>query len=211
VDAAVKRGLYLVTPDWDDTARLVAVSRAALLGGATVLQYRHKTAAPSLKLVQAQALRELTRELGAALIINDSLQLALDVDAEGLHIGREDGDLRAVMAAAAGRLKIGVSCYGDFKRARAAVSGGASYIAFGAMYASPTKPLAPVAPSSLIRRANEEFIKVPVACIGGITAENAAPLIAAGADWVAVITDIYQAADPQAQAAKITALFAHAS
>lgn len=203
----MKRGLYLVTPDWDDTAQLVATSRAAILGGATVLQYRHKTAAPALKLEQAQALRTLTHELGVSLIINDALELALAVEADGLHIGREDGELRALKAASGGRLQIGVSCYGDFKRARAAVSGGASYIAFGAMYASPTKPQAPVAPSTLISRAKEEFINVPVACIGGITAENAAPLIDAGADWVAVITDIYQNADPRAQAAKIAALF----
>ncbi|MDP5239005.1 thiamine phosphate synthase [Uliginosibacterium sp. 31-16] len=203
----MKRGLYLVTPDWDDTARLVATSRAAILGGATVLQYRHKTATPTLKLEQAQALRALTRELGVALIINDSLELALAVDAEGLHIGRDDGELRALKAASSGRLQIGVSCYGDFKRARAAVSGGASYIAFGAMYASPTKPEAPVAPIELISRAQAEFINVPVACIGGITAANAAPLVEAGADWVAVITDIYQNADPQAQAAKITELY----
>ncbi|GAB2895177.1 thiamine phosphate synthase [Uliginosibacterium flavum] len=203
----MRRGLYLVTPDWDDTARLIAVSRAAILGGATVLQYRHKTASPALKLEQAQALRVLTRELGVSLIINDKLPLALAVDADGLHIGREDGELPALRAASGGRLQIGVSCYGDFKRARAAVSGGASYIAFGAMYASPTKPEAPVAPIELISRAKAEFINVPVACIGGITASNAAPLIDAGADWVAVITDIYQAADPQAQAAKIAALY----
>jgi thiamine-phosphate pyrophosphorylase len=203
----MRPGLYLITPDWDDTDRLLRVSRAAILGGATVLQYRHKTAAPTLKLAQAQALRSLTRELETTLIINDDLQLALAVDADGLHIGREDGDLSALRAASGGRLQIGISCYGDFKRARAAVSEGASYVAFGAMYASPTKPLAPPAPLSLISRAKAEFINLPVACIGGITAENAAPLIAAGADWVAVITDIYQAADPQAQAAKFTALY----
>jgi len=203
----IKRGLYLVTPDWNDSARLLAVSRAAFLGGATVLQYRHKTAAPALKLAQAQALRALTRELGIRLIINDDLQLALAVDADGLHIGRDDGDTAAMKAAAGRPLLIGVSCYGDFKRARAAVSGGADYIAFGAMYASPTKPQAPAAPIDLIRRAKEEFINIPVACIGGITADNATPLIEAGADWVAVITDIYQAADPQAQAAKFAALY----
>lgn len=202
----MKRGLYLVTPDWDDTERLLRVSRAALQGGAGVLQYRHKLAAPALKLEQAQALRALTRELGAALVINDSLQLALDVGADGLHIGRDDGDVPAVLAAAAGRLQVGVSCYADFERARVAQAAGAAYVAFGAMYASPTKPLAPPAPIELVARARAE-LGARVACIGGITAANAAPLVAAGADWVAVITDIYQAADPQAQAAKIASLF----
>ncbi|MBS1209081.1 MAG: thiamine phosphate synthase [Proteobacteria bacterium] len=203
----MKRGLYLVTPDWNDSARLLQVSRAAILGGATVLQYRHKTAPPVLRLAQARALRALTRELGISLIINDDLQLALAVDAEGLHIGRDDGDITLIKAAAGRPLQVGVSCYGDFERARAAVSGGADYVAFGAMYASPTKPEAPSAPIGLIRRAKQAFNNVPVACIGGITADNAALLIEAGADWVAVITDVYQATDPQAQAAKIAALY----
>lgn len=202
----MKRGLYLVTPDWDDTAQLVATSRAAILGGATVLQYRNKTAAPALKLEQAQALRVLTRELGVTLIINDALELALAVEADGLHIGRDDGELATRRAASGGHLQIGVSCYGDFERARAAHAAGADYVAFGAMHASPTKPHAPLAPASLITRA-KQALGARVACIGGITAANAAPLIEAGADWVAVITDIYQAADPQAQAAKIAALY----
>lgn len=202
----MKAGLYLVTPDWDDTARLVAASRAAIRAGATVLQYRHKTAVAGLKLEQAQALRALTRELGAFFIINDSLELALAVGADGLHIGRDDGEVAALKAASGGRLAIGVSCYGDFARAQAAHAAGADYVAFGAMYASPTKPHAPLAPIELIRRAKRE-LGARVACIGGITAENAAPLVAAGADWVAVITDIYQSAAPQAQAAQIAALY----
>ena len=202
----MKAGLYLVTPDWNDTIRLVAVSRAAIEGGATVLQYRHKSATPELKLEQAQALRALTRELGAFFVINDSLELALAVEADGLHIGRDDGDLPALRAASGGRLQTGISCYGDFARAQAAHAAGADYVAFGAMYASPTKPHAPLAPLDLIRRAKAE-LGARVACIGGITAANAAPLIEAGADWVAVITDIYQSADPQAQAARIAALF----
>lgn len=201
----MKPGLYLVTPDWDDTGRLVVASRAAILGGATVLQYRHKTATATLKLAQAQALRALTRELGACFVINDSLELALAADADVLHIGRDDGDLPALRRQAP-QLAIGVSCYADFERARAAHAAGATYVAFGAMYASPTKPLAPPAPIELIARAKRE-LGARVACIGGITADNAAPLIDAGADWVAVISDIYQSADAQAQAAKIATLY----
>lgn len=203
----MKRGLYLVTPDWVDTTRLLAQSQAAIQGGATVLQYRHKSAAHALRLEQASALRGLTRQLGVSLIINDDVHLALTVGADGVHIGRDDGALPAVRAAAGANLQIGVSCYGDFARAQAAQAAGADYIAFGAMYASPTKPLAALAPFSLICRAKAE-LRVPVACIGGITAANAAPLIEAGADWLAVITDIYQSPEPQVQAAKIAALYA---
>lgn len=201
----MKPGLYLVTPDWDDTARLLAASEAALAGGATVLQYRHKHAPNALRLEQASALRVLSLRYDTCLIINDSLELALAVGADGLHAGRDDGELAALRAATQGML-LGVSCYGDFARAAAAHAAGADYIAFGAMYASPTKPQAPAAPHGLIARAKAE-LGARVACIGGITAGNAAPLVAAGADWVAVITDIYQSADPQAQAAKIAALY----
>ena len=202
----MRRGLYLVTPDWDDTKHLIAVSRAAIEGGATVLQYRHKTASPALRLEQAGALRTLTRELGAFFIVNDDLELALAVAADGLHAGRDDGEVAALKTAANGRLEIGVSCYNDFDRARAAHAAGADYVAFGAMYASPTKPHAPSAPVELISRARRE-LGARVACIGGITADNAAPLVEAGADWVAVISDIYQAADPRAQAERIARLF----
>ncbi len=202
----IPSGLYLVTPDWRDTARLVSSSRAAMLGGARVLQYRHKTASHALKIEQAQALRTLTRALDVFFIVNDSLELALAVEADGLHIGRDDGELAALRAASGGRLAIGVSCYGDFGRAQAAHAAGADYVAFGAMHASPTKPHAPLAPVALISRAKQE-LGARVACIGGITAANAAPLVNAGADWVAVITDIYQSADPQAQVAKIAALY----
>jgi thiamine-phosphate pyrophosphorylase len=203
----MKRGLYLVTPDWLDTERLLAVSEAALKGGATILQYRHKTADTALRLMQAKALRRLTRYYEAALIVNDDLDLALAVSADGLHIGREDGELSALRAKAKRPLQIGVSCYNDFSRARAAAAEGAAYVAFGAMYASPTKPEAVAAPITLIRQAKTE-LDVPVACIGGITATNARPLVQAGADWVAVITDIYQAKAPEQQARLFAALYA---
>lgn len=203
----MKRGLYLVTPGWSDTGRLLAASRAALEGGATVLQYRHKMATPQLKLEQAHALRILTHEFDAALVINDEVLLALAVGADALHIGREDGDPREMVRAVGKRLAIGVSCYDDFERARTAVAAGAAYVAFGAMYPSPTKPEAVAAPHELIGRAKAE-LDTSVACIGGITADNAAPLVAAGADWVAVITDIYNADDGCTQAARYTALFA---
>lgn len=202
----MQRGLYLVTPDWNDTARLLATSHAAMLGGAQVLQYRHKTANPTLRREQARALRELTREQEVALIINDDLDLALAVGADGVHIGRDDGEAALLREAAGAELCIGVSCYNNFERARAAVDAGASYVAFGAMFASPTKPEAVAASPALITRAKTE-LGARVACIGGITAANAAPLVKAGADWLAVITDMYHATDPQAQAMRFARLY----
>ncbi|GAB4060748.1 thiamine phosphate synthase [Uliginosibacterium sediminicola] len=203
------RGLYLVTPDWDDTARLLAATEAAIEGGAVCVQYRHKSATRDLRLAQAQAqaLRTLTRRLGVPLLINDDLPLAQQVAADGVHLGREDGELAAARAVLGAQAIIGASCYNSLERARAAQAAGASYVAFGAMFASPTKPEAVAAPLELIAQAKAE-LGLPVACIGGITADNAPLLVAQGADLLAVITDIYAASAPQAQAARFAALYA---
>ncbi|MFT3734257.1 MAG: thiamine phosphate synthase [Rhodocyclaceae bacterium] len=202
----MKRGLYLVTPDQNDTGHLLALTEAALRGGAVCVQYRHKTASESLRQEQAKALRALTREHDVALIINDDAALARSVEADGVHLGRDDGDIAALRAVLGEHFLIGASCYNDFERARRAAQAGASYVAFGAMFPSLTKPEAVAAPLELIGRARSE-LSVPVACIGGITVDNAPVLAAAGADWLAVITDIYAARDPQAQAARFAALY----
>jgi thiamine-phosphate pyrophosphorylase len=201
------RGLYLVTPDWDDTARLLAATRSAIAGGAVCMQYRHKTASAGLRVAQATALRTLTRETGVCLLINDDVALAQQVAADGVHLGREDGELAAARALLGEQAIIGASCYNSLDRARAAVAAGASYVAFGAMFPSLTKPEAVAAPLDLIAQAKAE-LKVPVACIGGITADNAPLLVAQGADLLAVITDIYAASAPQVQAARFAAWYA---
>ncbi|MDB5802545.1 MAG: thiamine phosphate synthase [Rhodocyclales bacterium] len=201
----MKRGLYLVTPDWDDTPRLLAATRAAVRGGAVCVQYRHKGTTTSRRMEQALALSVALRGSGVSFIVNDDAALAAAVEADGVHLGRDDG-VAALRAMHGDDFIIGVSCYDEFERAERAVADGASYIAFGAMFASPTKPDAVAAPIELIRRAKAE-LPLPVACIGGITADNAAPLVAAGADWLAVISDIYAAADAEAQAARIARLY----
>jgi thiamine-phosphate pyrophosphorylase len=203
----MQRGLYLVTPDWDDTPRLLAATRAAVKGGAVCVQYRNKLATSSQRMEQALALSMALRASGVTFIVNDDVALAAAVRADGVHIGRDDGDVAALRAKHGEAFIIGVSCYNEFARAERAAADGASYIAFGAMFASPTKPQAVAAPVDLITRAKNE-LSLPVACIGGITADNAAALVAAGADWLAVITDIYAAQDPQAQAARFATLYA---
>lgn len=203
---AIQRGLYLVTPDWDDTPRLVAATRAAVKAGAVCVQYRHKGGTSSQRMEQALSLSVLLKQLGVPLIVNDDSALAAAVSADGVHIGRDDGDVAALRKKYGESFVIGVSCYNDFARAQQAAAEGASYIAFGAMFASSTKPQAAAAPIELVVRAKAE-LHVPVACIGGISTDNARPLIEAGADWLAVITDVYAAADPGAQAARFAALF----
>ncbi|HMM53922.1 MAG TPA: thiamine phosphate synthase [Candidatus Desulfobacillus sp.] len=204
--AAAAFGLYAVTPDLADTADLLRRCEQALLGGARWLQYRNKTAAPELKRAQALALLKLCRHHAARLVVNDDLALALNIGADGVHLGREDGDLAAARAAlGAGRL-LGVSCYAEIERAREAARRGADYIAFGSFFASPTKPDAPRAPLSLVGAAKAE-LGLPVCAIGGITLENAPQLLGAGCDLLAVISDLFDREDIRARAAAYTTLF----
>lgn len=200
------RGLYAVTPDEPDTARLLDLSERVLAGQPVLLQYRNKLAAPALRRAQALALQRLCRRAGVALVINDDLALALDIGADGAHLGRDDGDpARARQALGPGRV-LGVTCYADWERAVRGAQAGADYVAFGAMFASPTKPQAPPAPLALLSRARDE-LGLPVAAIGGITLDNAPQLIAAGADLVAVVSDVFAAADPAARVSAYRALF----
>lgn len=200
-------GLYLVTPDCADTVRLMSLLDAALAGRPALVQYRSKLADRTVRREQALRAASLCRACAVPFIVNDDLELALEVDADGLHIGRDDGDVAAVRAALGRGRLLGVSCYDDWARAEAAVAAGADYIAFGAMFASPTKPHAVRAPLGLLRRARDE-LTVPVAAIGGITLDNAAQLVAAGANLLAVISDVFDAPDPAARAAAYRQCFA---
>lgn len=200
------RGLYLVTPDWDDTERLLEVTALALAGGAAVVQYRNKTATPALRHAQAERLLELCRRNQRPLLINDHVGLCRTLDADGVHIGEMD-DLVGHARAALGNDKIvGVSCYGSLELAVAASKAGASYVAFGGFYASRVKKYAVTTAPSIVTEA-KAAMQLPVAVIGGMTAENAAPLVARGADMVAVISSIYGAPDPRAAARAFANLF----
>ena len=199
-------GLYAVTPDLDDTTELLRRVGQALQGGLRLLQYRNKPAAAALRREQAGALLALCRAQSVPLVINDDLQLALEIGADGAHLGREDGDLAAARAALGPGKLLGISCYDDIGRAREAKRVGADYVAFGSFFASPTKPAAVRAPLTLLGAAKAE-LGLPVCAIGGITLQNAPQLIAAGADLLAVITDLFEAPDIHARAAAYTSLF----
>ena len=188
------RGLYAITPEGVDPGKV----RLALQGGVALLQYRNKKRDPA----HAAAIAKLAREFAVPLIVNDDVQLALQLDAEGVHLGRDDGDMHAARARLKGRL-LGVSCYDDERRAQAAVEAGADYVAFGSVFTSPTKPAAVRAPLSLFA----ETRGVPLCAIGGITLDNAPQLIAAGADLLAVISDLFDAPDIRARAADYGRLF----
>lgn len=206
VMAGVIRGLYAVTPDEADTGTLLDKAACALRGGAAVLQYRNKTATAALKRQQAAALAALCHAHKAIFIVNDDAGLALEVDAHGVHLGGEDGDLAETRRRIGPAKLLGASCYNRMELAIAAKAAGADHIAFGAAFTSPTKPAAVNAPIDLYRRAAAE-IGLPVVAIGGITLENAGTLIAAGVDAVAVITDLFGAQDIEQRAVAFKALF----
>ena len=199
------RGLYAITPDSADTAELLRKVRLALQGGARVLQYRNKTADAALRLQQAQALRQLTREFAATFIVNDDAQLAAQVDADGVHLGGEDGSVAAARALLGEVKIIGVSCYNRQSLAAEAVQAGADYVAFGAFFPSSVKPDAVRAEPELLARARRE-LAVPLVAIGGITPDNGAALVQAGADALAVISAVFDAADIRSAAQEFSTL-----
>ena len=202
------RGLYAVTPDVSDTARLAAMVLAAIEGGAIAIQYRNKSAAAALRHAQAARLASVCADHGALLIVNDDVALARDVDADGVHLGEDDGDVAGARAAVGDAKLVGVSCYNDFARARRLVDEGADYIAFGSFFPSRVKPDARRADPALL--AHARGLGVPVVAIGGITADTAGTLAAAGADAVAVISAVFAHAGTDAvkrAAAAIAARF----
>lgn len=201
------RGLYAITPECADTGGLVSRVRQALAGGARLVQYRNKSADAGLRREQAGALLRACREVGARLLINDDLALALEIGADGAHLGREDGDFAAARAALGPGRLLGVSCYDDLERALEAKRIGADYAAFGSFFPSVTKPGAVPAPIELLSWAKRE-LGLPLAAIGGVTLGNAPQLLAAGADLVAVISDLFEAPDICERAAAYTRLFA---
>lgn len=200
------RGLYLVTPELADTDALLGAVACVLSARPAIVQYRSKLVDPALRREQASRLLALCRQAGIPLVINDDLALALEIGADGAHLGRDDGDLAGARKALGQARILGASCYGEWARAEAAVAAGVDYVAFGAMFPSSTKPQAPLAPLEMLTRAKAEF-GLPVAAIGGITLDNAPLLIAAGADLPAVISDVFSAPDPAARAAAYAGLF----
>lgn len=192
-DICAIRGLYAITPDEPDTKRLITLVEAALTGGASLVQYRNKQASAELRSEQARALRALCSRWQRPLIINDNVQLCLAVDADGVHMGAEDGDLREARARLGTRL-LGASCYGDLDLALTAQERGADYVAFGACFASTTKPAARTVELPIFA-AGSNTLHVPRVAIGGITVNNAAAVVRAGADAIAVIGALFGSDD----------------
>ncbi|MDH4190241.1 MAG: thiamine phosphate synthase [Betaproteobacteria bacterium] len=202
------RGLYAITPDARESAALIERARAALTAATPspvrMLQYRNKLADPASRRREAAALAALCRAQRTLFVVNDDLELALQVGADGVHLGRDDGDLAGARARLGDRL-LGASCYNELERARTARAAGADLVAFGSVFGSATKPGAVRAPLAVLGQARS--LGIPVVAIGGITLHNAAEAIRAGADLVAVISDLFDAPDVAARARAYARLF----
>lgn len=199
------RGLYAVTPEALSGAALYRAAEAACGNGAVVLQYRNKSTDAARRRADADALRAITTVCGALFVINDDIELAKACGADGVHVGRDDGGPALARKALGRDALIGVSCYDDPALARAAARDGADYVAFGSMYASSTKPAAP--PASIGRFAEVAGLGLPRCAIGGVTLARAPELIAAGADLLAVVSDLFDAPDIAARARAYARLF----
>ena len=201
------RGLYAITDSkLLSPERMVEAVALAIQGGAMMIQYRDKGDDPMRRQWEASDLSNICRPLGVPLIINDDVELAVQVMAKGVHLGKDDADIAAARAKLGPNAIIGVSCYNDLDCAIAAEKAGADYVAFGSFYPSRVKPGAVKADLELLRQAKQQ-LNIPVVAIGGITADNGAQLVEAGADMLAVITDIFGQADVRAAAERIANLF----
>ena len=200
------RGLYLLTPNWDDTDRLLEVTEQALQEGVALLQYRHKNADAALRREQAGALLLLARKYGVPFIVNDFIDLCEELDADGVHVGGTDISVAQARARLGKQKWVGASCYGDLQLARQAQLGGASSMAFGGFYPSLVKQYPVTTDPDIVPQAKRE-IALPCVVIGGMTPENAAPLVTRGADLVAAISSVYLADDVTVSVREFNRLF----
>lgn len=208
------RGLYGVTPEWDDTQRLLDAIDQAAQGGMVALQWRRKTIPEADRLAQARRVMQRCRELQITGIINDDWRLASMVDADGVHLGRDDGSVQAARQALGPDKIIGVSCYNELARARQFLESDVDYIAFGSIYPSSIKPDAVRAELRLLAEARALALdharngrRAAVVAIGGIGPDNLAPVIEAGADSAALISGLFEAENIQRCARECQQLF----
>lgn len=199
------RGLYAVTPGEPDDRRLFASVEAVLAGGARLVQYRDKSLDPAARARQAGGIAALCRLHRAIFVVNDDLELARAIGADGVHLGRGDGDIAAARAAWRDGV-LGASCYDRPDLAEAAAASGADYVGIGSVFDSAVKPGAVRAPLEALAEAGRRS-GLPVAAIGGITEHNAARAVASGADMIAVITALFGAPDPRIAARALSRPF----
>ena len=191
-DSSIIKGLYAITPDMADLNTLVHKTQLAIEGGACMVQYRSKIQDRAVKIQQCAAILRLCREYGVPCIVNDDVEMCRILEADGVHLGENDDNIAEVRHILGEDAIIGSSCYDQLDRAKQAQKEGATYVAFGAVFPTPTKPNAPRATLELLREAKHE-IHIPIVAIGGITVNNAHDVIETGVDAIAVITSLFEA------------------
>jgi thiamine-phosphate pyrophosphorylase len=191
-DSFIIKGLYAITPDMADLNTLIHKTQLVIESGAFMVQYRSKIHDRDVKMQQCAAILRLCREYGVPCIINDDVEMCRILEADGVHLGVNDDNIAEVRHILGEDAIIGSSCYEQLSRAKQAQKEGASYVAFGAMFPTPTKPRAPRATLALLKEAKSE-IHIPIVAIGGITVNNAHDVIETGIDAIAVITSLYEA------------------
>ena len=205
-DSFIIKGLYAITPDMADLNSLIQKTRLAIEGGAFMVQYRSKIQDRDVKMQQCAAILRLCREYEIPCIVNDDVDMCRVLEADGVHLGEKDDNIAEVRCILGEDAIIGSSCYDQLNRANEAQKEGASYVAFGAMYPTSTKPNAPRATLELLREAKSQ-IQIPIVAIGGITMNNAQDVIETGVDAIAVITSLYQAKTIKETAETLSSMF----
>ena len=202
------RGLYVITDErLIPRKRLVETVEKAIKGGAKVVQLREKESSSEELLRLARELLKLTRRYNLPLIINDHLEIARDIGAEGVHIGQHDASLTKARRVLGNRAMIGVSCYGSIERGIEAYEEGADYLAFGTPFFTPTKPDRQPTSFDILKEAKRVIPKIPIFAIGGITPQNVASVLETGVDGIAVITSVFGSADPEKASRQLSAFF----
>ena len=205
-DSFIIRGLYAITPDMTDLNTLIQKTQLAIEGGAFMVQYRSKIHDRDVKMQQCAAILRLCREYDVPCIVNDDVEICRILKADGVHLGENDDNIAEVRRILGEDSIIGSSCYDQLNRAKQAQKEGASYVAFGAVFPTPTKPNAPRATLELLRKAKSE-IQIPIVAIGGITMNNAHDVIETGIDAIAVITNLYESNSIKETAETLSQMF----
>lgn len=201
------QGLYAITDQQLIAPKKFAARvRQVLQGGAQIVQYRDKSQQHQLRFEQASIVVDLCKKFGAISIINDDIELAKIVEADGVHIGTDDDELSYARQELGEQKIIGVSCYANLSLAEQAVADSADYVAFGSIFASPTKPQAPIAGLDVLRQAKQS-LRVPIVAIGGITLDNLDDVVSSGADAVAIISGVFANEDISQQALQFSQAF----
>jgi thiamine-phosphate pyrophosphorylase len=205
-DSFIIKGLYAITPDSADLNTLIQKTKSAIEGGAFMVQYRSKIQDRDVKMQQCAAILRLCREYEIPCIVNDDVEMCRVLEADGVHLGEKDDNIAEVRQILGEDAIIGSSCYDQLDRAKSAQKEGASYVAFGAMFPTSTKPNAPRATLALLKEAKRE-IQIPIVAIGGITVNNAHDVIKTGIDAISVITSLYEAKSTKETAETFAKMF----